>query len=626
MDRITSLVALVAMLMLLPTGAGAYQFAVDGIFYNVNDHGAIVTHNGGTNCYSGDVIIPDVVSFGDTTYQVVAIGENAFKNSSGLTSVSIPETVTGIGKYAFTWCTGLTAVTIPGSVVTMEDGAFYYCTGLKSVNIPTGITALSEHLFHGCSSLVDINIPDGVTSIGGGAFKECASLTSVTLPPGITTIDVSVFEACAGLSSIIIPDQVTSIKSAAFMDCTGLAGITFSTALKKIGSMAFYNCNSLTEVTLPDSVTIIDEAAFAECKKLTKVHMPALLTNIAGKGFFNCTSLTGVEFPNSLQKIGAQGFEWCRNLKKITFGNSISRIGQEAFSGCADDAVITVYNATPCEIYFNPFPSGSVITVPDSARYASTPIWGNYEIHGMFEEHTRVTMADFKFKPLNDDVMVKGEVLQADGSVDTFAAHGDSLTVERLMPDQDNTVLITVIDNEGIERIVRYNIKPMLKFGHCFSRKTTPNSLSPAYWVNFDEGLELDSCGVIFGDQWLPGQIIAVDGDSCLVATEVVDSLNPQSMYQCRPYLYHRGQLYGNKNRVWLRTSSNNDVNCDGEVNILDANAVVIIIINGGGGGHNHAPRKDGEDLIGDVNGDGEVNIADIDRIIDEILGKLPPE
>lgn len=624
MNRTTSLLTLIAMLMLLPATARAYEFAIDGIYYNVNDRGAIVTNNGAANCYSGDVVIPEVVALGDTTYQVVAIGDYAFKNCSDLTSVSIPSTVTSIGQYAFNWCTGLTAMTIPDSVKTIGNGAFYYCTGLQTVKLPDGITTLNEHLFHGCASLTELTIPDGVTSIGGGALKECASLTSVTLPPGITTIDVSVFEACTGLSSMILPDQVTSIKSSAFMDCTGLTEITLNAALKTIGLMAFYNCNSLTEVTLPDSVTTIGEAAFAECKNLSKIHLPAQLTNIAGKGFFDCTSLADVEFPNSLQKIGAQAFGWCRSLKLITFGHSISRIGQEAFSGCASGALITVYNATPCEIYFNPFPSGSVITVPDSASYASTPIWGNYEIHGMFEERTRVTMADFWFKPLNDDVLVKGDVLQADGTVETFVAQGDSLTVKRLMPEQDNTVFITVIDSEGIERIVKYVIKPILNFGKCFSLGTTSTSLIPTFWVSYDEGLELDSCGVTFNGVKHPGQVMAINGDSCLIMTEIVTDLNPSSMYRCCPYLYHRGQMYGHNHDVWLWTNSASDVNSDGEVNILDAATVIIIIHGGGTGGHNHAPGvDDGDDvLIGDVNGDGEVNITDVEAIIREILGK----
>ncbi|MBQ6166168.1 MAG: leucine-rich repeat domain-containing protein, partial [Muribaculaceae bacterium] len=57
-----------------------YDFVVDGIYYNVEDGQATVTNNGHTGCYSGDVVIPEEVTYGGMTYPVVAIGDSAFKN------------------------------------------------------------------------------------------------------------------------------------------------------------------------------------------------------------------------------------------------------------------------------------------------------------------------------------------------------------------------------------------------------------------------------------------------------------------------------------------------------------------------------------------------------------------
>jgi hypothetical protein len=61
---------------------------------------------------SGDVKIPERVKFAGKKYTVTSIGEAAFDNCDGLTSVTIPNSVTTIGKYAFSDCTSLTLLTI----------------------------------------------------------------------------------------------------------------------------------------------------------------------------------------------------------------------------------------------------------------------------------------------------------------------------------------------------------------------------------------------------------------------------------------------------------------------------------------------------------------------------------
>ena len=117
----------------------AHDFEVDGICYNINDDGASVhvTYKGeykdSYEEYSGDVIIPSDVTHNGTTYRVTAIGGYAFSGCSGLTSVTIPNSVTSIGDYAFYYCSGLTSVTIPNSVTSIGVYAFSFCSGLTSI-------------------------------------------------------------------------------------------------------------------------------------------------------------------------------------------------------------------------------------------------------------------------------------------------------------------------------------------------------------------------------------------------------------------------------------------------------------------------------------------------------------
>ena len=118
--------------LLSALSASAYAFKVDGIAYNKNGDGKSVYVSYGGD-YTGPVTIPERVTYDGTTYSVTSIGEFAFKDCTGLTSVTIPTSVTSIGEEAFRGCTGLTSVTIPNSVTSIGGSAFSGCTGLKKI-------------------------------------------------------------------------------------------------------------------------------------------------------------------------------------------------------------------------------------------------------------------------------------------------------------------------------------------------------------------------------------------------------------------------------------------------------------------------------------------------------------
>ena len=127
----------------------AYDCKVDGIYYNLNndDKTASVTYMGlgssdNKDAYVGNIIIPESITYSGTTYSVTSIGDAAFLECSGLTSVTIPNSVTSIGGHAFYNCSRLTSVTIGNSVTSIGDSAFKDCSGLTSLTIGEKVTKI----------------------------------------------------------------------------------------------------------------------------------------------------------------------------------------------------------------------------------------------------------------------------------------------------------------------------------------------------------------------------------------------------------------------------------------------------------------------------------------------------
>ena len=148
------------------------------------------------------------------------LGNYVFYDCSGLTSLTLPSSVTSIGWYAFYGCSGLTSLTLPSSVTSIGWYAFYGCSGLTSLTLPSGVTSIGYEAFRGCSGLTSLTIPSSVTEIGDYAFKGCSGLTSLTLPSSVTLICWGAFEGCSGLTSIYAYlEKIPKLGSDVFTGC-----------------------------------------------------------------------------------------------------------------------------------------------------------------------------------------------------------------------------------------------------------------------------------------------------------------------------------------------------------------------------------------------------------------------
>ncbi len=252
---IKKLFATVAVLLCSIT-ANAYDFEVDGIYYNIisaTDLTVEVTE--GENEYTGKVIIPSNVVYKSKVLTITSIGENAFKFCDGLTSVEIPNSVTSIGSYAFYGCIGLTSVTIPNSVTSIGDGAFFYCTRLTSVTIPNSVTSIGSSAFYGCSNLKKLEI-------------NCAKIEAWFSGDNYSSLPIE---------ELIIGDNTTEIGERAFCNMASLAKVTIGKNVKVIRNEVFSGCNAIETIyAMGERPALVGENNFTMDQYLNvKLYVPA---------------------------------------------------------------------------------------------------------------------------------------------------------------------------------------------------------------------------------------------------------------------------------------------------------------------------------------------------------------
>lgn len=125
-----------------------------------------------------------------------------------------------LGDYVFNGCSGLTSLTLPSSVTKIGCYALFNCIGLTSLTLPSSVTEIGEHAFLNCSGLTNFTIPSGVTSIGASAFFCCYGLISLTIPSSVTAIGSQAFKHCSGLTSIYAyMEKLPETGSNLFLGC-----------------------------------------------------------------------------------------------------------------------------------------------------------------------------------------------------------------------------------------------------------------------------------------------------------------------------------------------------------------------------------------------------------------------
>ncbi|MDE5593079.1 MAG: leucine-rich repeat domain-containing protein, partial [Clostridiales bacterium] len=268
--------------------------------------------------------------------------------STEITTVTFAESsITRVGRGVFAYNHELDTVNF-GNLDAISESMFENCawttrsllfgptySGISSISIPNTIKTIGRNAFMGDYLLTSVNLPTDLTEIADNAFNGTA-ITSIELPNGVTRIGVGAFED-SKLHSITLPSATTVIANRAFAN-TPLIGVNYKSdnGVKTIGNGAFRNCEALVSAEFPQAETIGNNA-FAGCKSLTQIDLSSLKTLGLG-AFADCEALLGEIVMNNVETIGERAFAGATIVSAVTMPK-VQKIGAEAFSGTAITAI-----------------------------------------------------------------------------------------------------------------------------------------------------------------------------------------------------------------------------------------------------------------------------------------------
>ena len=284
---------------------------------------------------TGNVVVPQTVTYGQNSYTVIGLKNKCFKECDGIVNISLPATIDSIGENAFYYCTALTSIVIPNSVKAIGEAAFYYCTALQSVTLSDSLRCIGSSVFNSCWRLTSISIPSSVDSICDAAFGG-TGISSITIPSSVKFIGGSAFRNTYNLASISLPSSIRCIQQYAF------EGSAYYNNSANWVDSTLYISNHLIKMnrmvsgtlTLPAGTIGIADNAIASADNIEALSLPSSLKYIGNNAFANSYILASANLPSGLERIGDRAFSGCLALENVSFGSSLKHIGEYAFENC----------------------------------------------------------------------------------------------------------------------------------------------------------------------------------------------------------------------------------------------------------------------------------------------------
>lgn len=389
----------------------AVTFWVNGLrytSYNSDNEVEVISQKDSSPSYeslSGNIVIPNSVTYNNKTYTVIGIGINAFRGCTNVTSISMPNTIKYIDTEAFAGCTGLTSLDIPNSTIRLGEHIIKGCSKLKVLTLGESLSDINRFALVGApiktlnwniieykdfsstngpySPLVTesagyylstINFGNSVRKIPSQIcykLERAVSLGAlkVTFGNSVETIGYNAFGYCF-IDTITIPNSVRTIGNYAFFECNPKS-ITLGKSIKTIGGQAFAKSNMSS--TTPRLKTV--NWNVEEYGENFLLMSDGISTSIfdGSEGHPGC-SITTFNFGENVKKIPAYLCSNCRDLKSITIAKALTTIGKGAFLNCTNLENIE-WNASNCSDFTSPPFSESLKKITFGANVNHIPAY-----------------------------------------------------------------------------------------------------------------------------------------------------------------------------------------------------------------------------------------------------------
>ncbi len=377
---------------ILPYAAFADAVKIGSLWYNLDESTmtAEVTSSGGDS-YSGDIVIPGSVTYGDVTYSVKSIGVRAF-NDIPLTSVTIEDGIETIKEYAFWDSDGINELVLPKTLKVIGDEAFTWAY-ITSLVLPEGLDSIGRNAFCNCNNLKNLEIPSTITRIGDNVFGSCGNVSSVV--SRIQTpfaISESVFSSCTSATLYVPAGTMTLYQKTAGWNkfdnvYDGEPKETTYEGLKYIYLVGSNNAivvgrddSEMRKITIPSTLPVDNvnyNVVYVAKNAFQGIGIDTLIISsgveMIGRDAFNyCYNLKAVELPSTLKTIGDNAFYDCYNLKRIELPSSLDSIGNQAFFSCDNLAIVVSRIQTPLTISQSVFAMGSYGSYDNSGNWVNT--------------------------------------------------------------------------------------------------------------------------------------------------------------------------------------------------------------------------------------------------------------